>query len=212
MSAKDCGNHGGYWGERKFWRRLCGCILFLIIIVGLAVLLVWLILRPTKPTFSLQSFSVLNLTVSNSDQSYNYTVVTATLQLTLYARNPNSHVGVYYDRLHTFASYSNQQITASTTLPAPYLPSGDSVIWAPYISTPTGGVFLAPSLGNSLAQDQAAGILLLHVEVTGRLRWKVGTWVSGGYHLDVSCPAYLSSDSNGGGFHFREIAGCTVDI
>jgi hypothetical protein len=111
-----------------------------------------------------------------------------------------------------FLLYRNQQITSSTTLPAAYLTSGDSVIWAPYVSTPTGGAFLAPSLGNSLAQDQAAGVLLLHVQATGRLRWKVGTWVSGGYHLDVSCPAYLTTDSNSGGFHFRQMAGCTVDI
>ncbi|KAJ1703181.1 hypothetical protein LUZ63_002960 [Rhynchospora breviuscula] len=212
MSAKDCGNHGSYWGERKFYRRLCGCIIFLLFIVGLAVLLVWLILRPTKPTFSLQSISVLNITLSKSDQSYNVTVLFTTLQISIFSRNPNSHIGIYYDRLHTVASYRNQQITSSTTLPAAYLTSGDSVIWAPYVSTPSGGAILAPSLGDALVQDQAAGVLLLHVEVMGRLRWKVGTWVSGGYHLHASCPAYLSADSNNGSFRFRQITGCTVDI
>jgi hypothetical protein len=105
MSAKDCGNHGSYWGDRKFYRRFCGCIFFLLIIAGIVILLVWLLLRPTKPTFSLQDLSVLNLTLSNSDQSYNFTVVTAMLQLTLSSHNPNSNIGVYYDRLHTFASY-----------------------------------------------------------------------------------------------------------
>ncbi|KAJ4810951.1 hypothetical protein LUZ62_023517 [Rhynchospora pubera] len=212
MSAKDCGNHGYYWGERKFYRRLCGCIIFLLFIVGLAVLLVWLILRPTKPTFSLQSISVLNLTLSKSDESYNFTVLFTTLQLSIFSRNPNSHIGIYYDRLHTVGSYRNQQITSPTTLPAAYLTSGDSVIWAPYVSTPSSGAILAPSLGDALVQDQAAGVLLLHVEVMGRLRWKVGTWVSGGYHLHASCPAYLSADSNGGSFRFRQITGCTVDI
>ncbi|KAJ1703183.1 hypothetical protein LUZ63_002962 [Rhynchospora breviuscula] len=212
MSAKDCSNHGYYCRERKFYRHFCRCIVFLLFIGGLSVLFVWLLLRPTKPTFSLQSLSVLNLMLSNTYQSYNLTVLSATLQLTIFTRNPNSHIGIYYDHLRTVASYRNQQITSSTTLPAAYLTSGDSVIWAPYVSNPSSGAILAPSLGHALAQDQAAGILLLHVVVMGRLRWKVGTWVSGGYHLHVSCPAYLSTGSNGGVFRFMQMPGCTVDI
>ncbi|KAJ3677925.1 hypothetical protein LUZ60_001728 [Juncus effusus] len=220
MSAKDCGNHG-YWRVRKFYRRLFSCLFCILFLAGLVILLIWLILRPTKPTFALQSLSILNLTLSNS-QTYNLTTLVVTLQLTLASRNPNSHIGVYYGHLDSFASYRSQMITAPTILPSVYLISGDSVVWSPFVSTPSGGAALAPPLGTALLEDQTAGQLLLHVEVTGTLKWKVGTLVTGSYHLHANCPALLTrgnnnnnnnnNDTSFSAFRFGQVVSCTVDI
>lgn len=48
-------------------------------------------------------------------------------------------------------------------------------------------------------QAQAGGPLLLEIKIDGRVRWKVGTFTSGRYHIHVNCPAYISygSQSNG---------------
>ncbi|URD84308.1 hypothetical protein MUK42_08460, partial [Musa troglodytarum] len=67
--------------------------------------------------------------------------------------------------------------------------------------------------------DENAGYILLYVRVGGRLRWKVGTWISGHYHLQVNCPVFLTIDGrnpHGDGpvpyFHFRQMTSCSVDV
>ena len=50
---------------------------------------------------------------------------------------------------------------------------------------------VSPFLLGSLQQDQTAGGVLVNVKVNGRVKWKVGTWISGRYHVFVNCPAYI---------------------
>ncbi|URE29318.1 hypothetical protein MUK42_03506 [Musa troglodytarum] len=63
--------------------------------------------------------------------------------------------------------------------------------------------------------DENAGYLLLYVRVDGLLRWKVGTWISGHYHLQANCPAFLTAESHAGVpplFRFQQITACSVDV
>ncbi|URE42875.1 Late embryogenesis abundant protein, partial [Musa troglodytarum] len=68
--------------------------------------------------------------------------------------------------------------------------------------------------------DQNAGYILLYVRVVGSLRWKVGTWISGHYHLQVNCPVFLTVDSgrsHGGDpstpyLRFQHMTACSVDV
>jgi hypothetical protein len=57
---------------------------------------------------------------------------------------------------------------------------------------------VAGFVADALRQDVAAGYVALQVKVDGRVKWKVGSWVSGSYHLFVSCPAMLASAGPGG--------------
>ncbi|WOL17720.1 hypothetical protein Cni_G26513 [Canna indica] len=68
--------------------------------------------------------------------------------------------------------------------------------------------------------DEGAGYVLLYVRVDGRLRWKVGTWVSGHYHIEVNCPALFAGDTGklrgGDGappyLGFQQFTSCNVDV
>lgn len=51
---------------------------------------------------------------------------------------------------------------------------------------------MAQSFGYEVGRDQTAGKLVLNMKVNGRLRWKVGTWVSGKYRFNVNCVAVLA--------------------
>nr|CAD1838653.1 unnamed protein product [Ananas comosus var. bracteatus] len=131
-------------------------------------------------------------------------------------KNPNDRVGIYYDKLDVYAEYKNQQITVPTELPTGYQGHDDVSVWSPYLAATN--VPLAPYLVVALAEDQTAGYLLIDVKVDGRLRWKVGTWISTNYHISVSCPAFLTvlnGNGNGNsltGYHFQQISSCTVDV
>jgi hypothetical protein len=154
-------------------------------------------------------------------------------QVTIASRNPNERVGVYYKTLDAFATYRDEPVTVPVELPSIYQGHKDASVWSPVLSGES--VPVAPYAADAMRQDIAAGYVLLHVRVEGRVKWKVGSWVSGGYHLFVNCPALLAasggavggafaaSASAGGGavpagvnttvsLKFTHPADCTVDI
>ncbi|XP_074577290.1 NDR1/HIN1-like protein 1 [Curcuma longa] len=206
MSDKrDCGHNDGECERRRIYRRIIAVILVLIALILLVVLIVWLVLRPSRPRFYLQDASLVQLNLT-ADAA----ILTSVLQVTLSSRNPNDRIGIYYNRLVAYARYHSQQITASTMLPAVYLTPHEKVVWSPYLFG--AAVPLDPNLAAALYQDQQAGYVLLSVRVDGRLRWKVGTWISGRYHLHVNCPALLVLKAGSYDYRFQQSTRCSVDV
>ncbi|XP_075638356.1 NDR1/HIN1-like protein 1 [Castanea sativa] len=184
MSAKgtDCGNHGKIRQRRL--RAFCACFLIFNFILLVTILLVWAILQPTKPKFILQDATVYAFNVTNPN------LLTSSFQVTLSSRNPNDKVGVYYDKLDVYAVYRNQQITLRTQIPPTYQGHKDINVWSPYIYG--NSVPVSPNNAESLLQDQSSGAVMLLIKADGRVRWKVGSFISGKYHLYVRCPAYIT--------------------
>ncbi|WCJ34204.1 Late embryogenesis abundant (LEA) hydroxyproline-rich glycoprotein family [Euphorbia peplus] len=189
MSAKDCGNHGKK--RRKLFRRIFAGILIFLFLVLITILIVWLVLRPSKPGFVLQDVIVyaFNTSVPNS--------LTSNFQVTFSNRNPNDKIGIYYDRLDIYSTYRNQQITLRTRIPANYQGHKEINVWSPTIYGT--GVPVAPYNAAMLGQDQSAGGVLMMIKMDGRVRFKVGTFISGTYHLYVRCPAYIQLGSKTAG-------------
>ncbi|KAJ3703609.1 hypothetical protein LUZ61_007314 [Rhynchospora tenuis] len=204
MTIKTCDKHGEC-ERRRFYRRLCAFLLILVIIVLFIILIVWLSLRPTKPRFYIQDASVRELNVSASSD-----MLSSILQVTIATRNPNDRIGIYYDRIDVYATYKYQQITLPAQLPPVYQGHNDIDVWSPYLYG--ADVPIAPFLGNSILQDCQAGFILIHVKVDGRIRWKVGSWISGHYHLFVTCPAFLVTQGNTQSFRFQQMASCSVEV
>ncbi|EHA8591020.1 NDR1/HIN1-like protein 1 [Cocos nucifera] len=196
--------------RRRLYRVIFAWILAFIILILLIILITWLVLRPTKPKFYLQDASVSAFNVSSPDN-----LLSSTIQVTISTRNPNDRVGIYYDRVDVFASYKYQQITPATSVPPFYQGHNDIDLWSPYLCGVS--VPVAPYLVESLSQDQSSGFLLVHVKIDGRIRWKVGSWISGHYHLFVTCPTFLSFQSGKGVddppvIKLQQISTCSVDV
>ncbi|KMZ73545.1 harpin-induced like protein 10 [Zostera marina] len=217
MSVKhdhDCGNHR--WHERHHdgIRRFFKVLLFLVILVLITVLIVWLVLRPTKPKFYLRDTTVMafNLSITPS-------LLTTIIQATIAVRNPNQRIGIFYDRLQVYASYKSQPITLSSNIRPSYQPHKGVSVLSPFLYGTN--VPIAPYLSTSLNQDEQSGSALLTVKIDGRIRWKVGSWTSGRYRLFVNCPAYLSFDTTFGStdsnilspvVRFQRISSCSVTV
>ncbi|XVE96309.1 hypothetical protein REPUB_Repub02eG0210200 [Reevesia pubescens] len=209
MSSKDCGNHGK--GRRKFFRRVIACILVFLLIVLITILIIWAILRPSKPRFILQDTTVyaFNTSISN--------FLTSNFQVTVSSRNPNDRIGIYYDRLDIYATYRDQQITLRTAIPPTYQGHKEINVWSPFLYGNM--VPIAPYFSVALGSEQAAGSVFIMIKIDGRVRWKVGTFVSGRYHLYARCPAYITfgNKSNGvivgeNAVKFQFVTRCSVSV
>jgi len=107
------------------------------------------------------------------------------------------------------------QVTVAASLPPVYQGHGDVDVWSPVLAGPN--VPFAPYLADALQQDCQAGYLILQVKIDGRVRWKVGSWISGHYHLFVTCPAFLVTNGGNGapgasGFKFQTTTSCRVEV
>jgi hypothetical protein len=182
MSSKDCGHHGKR-PHNRICQRIWAVILVFLFIVLLTILLVWAILRPTKPRFILQDATVFAFNVS---APY---ILTSNFQVTISSRNPNSDISIYYDKMDVYATYRGQQITLRTRLPSTYQDHKETNVWSPFIYGTS--VPIAPYNGPLLQGEQSAGAVMLTIRIDGRVKWKVGSINTGYYHLHAKCPAYI---------------------
>ncbi|KAE8715297.1 vacuolar protein sorting-associated protein 4A-like [Hibiscus syriacus] len=196
MTSKDCGNHGK--GRQKLLGRIIGCLLVFLVIVLITILIIWAVLRPTKPRFILQDTTVYGFNTSTPN------FLTSNFQVTVSSRNPNDRIGIYYDRLVTYATYRNQQITLRTALPPTYQGHKEINVWSPFIYGNM--VPIAPDFSAALKTEQAVGSVFMVIKIDGRVRWKVGSFISGRYHLHVRCPAYITFGSRSNGVSVGENA------
>ncbi|XP_030522199.1 NDR1/HIN1-like protein 1 [Rhodamnia argentea] len=183
MTAKKCDHHHEE-EESPLHRRLFSLFLGLVVLILFIVFLVFLILRPAKPAFVLRDATIYQFNASAAPSLLN-----TNMQVTLSSRNPNERIGIYYQMLDTYVSYRGQQISLPTLLPDSYQGHKEVINWSPFLYG--SAVPVSPFLTAALEQDRNAGSVLVDIKVDGRVKWKVGTWVSGKYHLHVNCPALL---------------------
>lgn len=181
--------HHRDWILRRCCGSLAACILTLAAVVGFIVLVIFLALRPSKPSFYLQDVQLRSIDLSDPALSLD-------LQVTIASRNPNERVGVYYKTLDAFTTYRDEAVTVPVSMPAIYQGHKDVSVWSPVMSGDA--VPVAQYVADAMKQDIEAGYVLLHVRVDGRVKWKVGSWVSGSYHLFVNCPALLATSGSAG--------------
>lgn len=213
MSVKECTHHKHKKGQ--FARKLFAGFLILAFVVLLTFLITWAILQPKKPKFTLQDATIYNFNVSAP------ILLSSNFQITVSSHNPNSRIGIYYDKLNVFATYHNQQITYFTGIQPVYQGHKDTNIWSPFVFGTN--VPVAPYNGASLSQDQSTGSINIVIKLNGRVRWRVGRFISGRYHIHVTCPAYIPFGNNkqnsaipgivvGAGIKYQLSQKCSVNV
>ncbi|EYU45317.1 hypothetical protein ABFS82_06G015100 [Erythranthe guttata] len=177
-SPKHCANKQAV-NLHKFSKKIYIYLTTLILSILSLIFLVWLILHPTKPNFSLTQADINQLNLSGQS------LLNSSIQLTLQSNNPNKKVSIYYDEFLIYASYKGQKITPETAIPAFYQDHEETNTLSASLvgkEQPVG-----PSFADGVQRDQRTGKLALSFKVMGKLRWKVGTWVSGRYRFVVNC-------------------------
>ncbi|GLT68697.1 hypothetical protein SLA2020_409050 [Shorea laevis] len=193
-NVKDCHHHG--CKHKKLLRKILTFVLIASLLILITILIIWAILRPTKPTFILQDVTVYAFNASTPN------LLTSNFQVTITSRNPNDQIGIYYDKLDFYATYHGQQVTLRTGIPPTFQGSNEVNVWSPFIYGTD--VPIAPFNSILLNQEQSSGGVTLLIMADGRVRWKVGSFTSGRYHLYVRCPAFISFGSRSTGIIVSE--------
>ncbi|KAM0942856.1 hypothetical protein DsansV1_C14g0131801 [Dioscorea sansibarensis] len=177
-SPEHCANKG--LNIKKLNKKILYGLSTFFSIFSLLLLVYYFILHPSNPQFYLKNTNVYQLT----------TLSNSTIDITLMSKNPNSHVGIFYDKLDVYTTYKGEQITDVSELP-PFFQGQEETS---FLSTSMqgNGMTVSTSLGYEFGRDQSSGKLLLGVKLDGRLQWKVGLWVSGRYPLHVSCTVVIN--------------------
>lgn len=213
-SPKDCSKQGirGFHLGKKKKKLLCGLASLLATLLSV-LLLLWFIFHPSKPEFYLKDASVFQFSLAAAAAAPR--LLNSTIQTTVVSKNPNAHVGIYYGQLRIYAAYKGQQITGDAVLPPFY--QGNQDVNVLNAALRGAGLPVAPSFGYEVERDQkTTGKMFLELRMDGRLRWKVGTWVSGPYRVDVYCEAVIlfrsAANSDSGPMGLVQASQCSTNI
>ncbi|KAJ0971044.1 hypothetical protein J5N97_019003 [Dioscorea zingiberensis] len=181
-SPKHCANKGLNL-KRLFNKKLLYFLSTFFLSILSIILLIWFILHPSKPQFYLKNADIYQLSLASPH------LLNSTIEITLQSKNPNTRVGIYYDKVRIFAAYKGQQITGDSEVPSFYQGHEDTN----YLTTSLNGngMPVYPLFGYEVGRDQTSGKLIVELKLDGQLRWKVGMWVSGRYRFDVDCTAAI---------------------
>ncbi|RZC63083.1 hypothetical protein C5167_024857 [Papaver somniferum] len=169
----------------------------ILIALGLAVLNVWLILRPINHlNFNVTDASLTQFNLTDTD------VLHYNLAVDLTLRNPNNNIGAHYYQIEARAFYDGRRF-ASVTLTPFYQGHKNTTILRPVFK----GQKLLPSMGRQFSvqgeynEDKADGKINIEVKIYLTMRFKAGAVTTFKVKPRVKCefevPLAGSSPANG---------------
>ncbi|XVF55839.1 hypothetical protein PTKIN_Ptkin06aG0068900 [Pterospermum kingtungense] len=225
MAEKQSHLNGAYYGPsvppatRNYHRpgrgSDCGCgccilkllfniIITAVVIIGLAVLVFWLIFRPSKVKFHVTEVSLTEFNLTNNTLHYN-------LAVNMTVRNSNKRIGIYYDRIEARAYYEDQRFATETLTPFYQGHKNTS-----FLNTVFKGqqlVVLGADETSDFNQDKTLGIYSIDVKLYLRIRFKLGRVKTGRFRPKISCDLKVPlTSTNGSVASFPENTRCGWDF
>ncbi|XVF69038.1 hypothetical protein PTKIN_Ptkin11bG0049300 [Pterospermum kingtungense] len=160
-------------------RLVATCLLALIVLVALAVLITWLVIRPKKLVYTLESGSVQNFNLTNNNNHLN-----ATFDFVLRAYNPNSKISVYYDYIESTVTYEDQTLAFDTIDPFFQPHRNVSRVESKYVAL---DLALSPATSKDMRVEKTSGEIEVDVHFKARIRFKVGIWKSNHRTMRIVC-------------------------
>ncbi|KAL5580150.1 hypothetical protein UlMin_012592 [Ulmus minor] len=162
-------------------RILAIVLLTLIVLVGLAVLIFWLIVKPKRLVYSVEDGSIRNFNISN-DHLDSY------FEFTIRAYNPNKRVSIYYDSIESRVDYDDQTLAYNVVQPF-HQPHKN--VTRLDVKLRARSTALLNAVSKDLRLERSSGKIELSVVLKARIRFKVGAWKSTHRTLEVFCSPIL---------------------
>ncbi|XP_057954743.1 uncharacterized protein At1g08160 [Malania oleifera] len=180
-------------------RVIAMVILSLIVLVGIAVLITWLVIKPKRLVYTVEDASIHGFNLTNDH-------LNADLVILLRSYNPNSRVSIYYDSMEVSVAYDDQAVAFQAVEP---FFQGHRNVTRLELMLPVRSALLSKSAAKDLALEKSAKEIELDVHVKARIRYKVGGWKSRDRALRMECSPVLVHPSSSKNF---ERTYCDLDL
>ncbi|EOY28596.1 hypothetical protein QUC31_013128 [Theobroma cacao] len=166
-------------------KTLCAIFLSLLLCVGIVMFILWLSLRPHRPRFHIMEFTVPGLAQPSGFEN-------AQITFNVTARNPNQHIGIYYDSMVGSIYYKDQRI-GSTPLLDPFFqePKTTTIV---YRTFDTATLTVNSNRWKEFMDDRQQGMVVFRLDITSVIRFKVSTWDSKHHKMHVNCDVAVGPD------------------
>ncbi|OWM69034.1 NDR1/HIN1-like protein 10 [Punica granatum] len=179
-----------YQRRNAFIRYFLVALISFFIITGSIIFIVWLVLRPRIPEFTVQSVKVTNFSVVDSQH------VSGIWQVRLLVANPNKKMKISYATMDSTLFYKSEFITATRIPP---FDQGTRNQTAVDTSFSVQDAYVAVSALNTLNSERAKGTVPFRIRVLAWVRFRSGWWRARSRLLKVWCEDLtvgLSSSNN----------------
>ncbi|CAA7403369.1 unnamed protein product [Spirodela intermedia] len=172
--ASGTSGKGGRWAKL---RCAAGTALAIVVAFGLAVLIVWFIVRPAPLEFAVDDARVRGVNITDGR-------LNATFEVSIWADNRNNKVSVYYDAMEVRVVYDDQAVAFAEVAPFfhPHHNATEIRVTAAAVAAPLG-----ESARRELRRDIAGGKIVVEVAVRARIRYRIATFKSHHYTLRAYC-------------------------
>ncbi|XP_039138630.1 uncharacterized protein At1g08160-like [Dioscorea cayenensis subsp. rotundata] len=159
-------------------RCICIILLLFIIVIGIAILITWLIIRPTPLDYTIEDAKIHNFNISSNN------ALNATFNLTIKSYNNNHKVGLWYDSMDITIWYDKQMLAFADVSPFFQRKRNETTLHVDIgaMATP-----LMTSVAKKIKNDRSSGEVELVVKLNARIRFKVGAIKSKHYEMAVDC-------------------------
>lgn len=163
----------------------CSILVTIIVLLGIAALIFWLVVRPKAPKYNVQDVRLSSFSITPSGSlSSGLFELSATTTYSVEARNPNKHIGIYYDRMNIDVQSEGASI-GKGSVKSFYQGHRNTTIISGALSSVN--LPLASTVGSALQAAEKSGNVPLKVYVDVRVRVKVGKVKTPHFWVKVRC-------------------------
>ncbi|KAJ0021444.1 hypothetical protein Pint_32035 [Pistacia integerrima] len=186
--------------RKGLFRYIAIFLLSIIVIVGVAVLIIWWIVKPKQLVYTIEDASIHNYNLTGNSR------LNSTFDFTIRAYNPNGRASIDYDSIEVSAEYENQNIAFTTLEPFHQPTRNVTHLEANLVAQ---NIALPKSISNDLRRDKSKGEIDLDVRLKAKIRFKVGLWKSDHRTMRIICSPVTIHFSSSKNFERTE---CEIDI
>jgi hypothetical protein len=170
---------------------LCGLLVTSIVVLGIAALIVWLILRPIRaPQYTVENIQFQSFNLSTPPQQSG--VLNSDILLTIQANNPNKKIGIIYESITTTAFFDGNEL-GSGVIPPFYQGHQNITTVTSHLSIVN--YALTQSDSDSLKTDIGHNSVPLEVRTSVKAKVKIGAFKSFSFWVHVTCNLNFSPPS-----------------
>ena len=169
------------YNRRKNHRSCCcrclcwliGLFVILIILLGIAAGIIYLVFRPEAPDYTVNRIAVKGMNLTSGSAS-----ISPEFDVAVRANNPNNKIGIYYEKDSSVEIYYKDVKLCDGVLPAFFQPSNNVTVFETALKG--SGIELRSSDFQALVDAQKKGEVPLQLKLKAPVKIKVGsvkTWM-----------------------------------